>query len=104
MNVDVTNMLDEMPILEKTDTLEQLIERAEFDVEYAIKVIWNAEVTDSKKDAKIIIENIRTLFNDNEINKMEGLERNEAFDKLNKLLDSHLMQFPEYRIKYERKY
>lgn len=90
--------LEKMNILEKATLLDSLIEKAESDRSYATTVIWKGESEDAINHAKVVIENVRTLFGQNDIDTLEPQERADAYANYHVQLDTQIKMFPEYQL------
>lgn len=88
--------LENMTVQEKINQLEGLIAKTDLDVDYAIQVAWKSNAVDTKKDARILIDNARTLFSNGRIDTLDYDVRNQAITNYSNKLDEYLRMFPEY--------
>lgn len=95
--------LQDMSVLEKADKLEELLNKADLDVDYAITVAWKNNAEEDKTTARIAIENARMMFmetqdiyKDSQIESLDLDVQAEAYATYNTLLDNCLKMFPEY--------
>ena len=90
--------LEDMQVLEKAEKLEALVARAELDTEYAIQVAWLGERQERINNAKVLVQNAKTLFNGGRIESLESDVRASAYANYHVQLDTYLKMFPEYNL------
>lgn len=88
--------LEDMSVLEKANKLEELLAKADSDVEYAITVAWRNNAEEDKKTARIAIENARTIFREPQIGSLDSDIQADTYANSNTILDNCLRMFPEY--------
>lgn len=90
--------LIDMNVLEKANQLEALIDKSDLDTDYSIQVKWDENPTKTKREAKVIIDNARILFQNGAIDNLDIDMKAEAYANYNTVLDSYLKRFPEFEL------
>lgn len=90
--------LEDMNILEKANQLEALIAKSDLDTEYSIQVKWIDNPSNTKQQAKVLIDNARLLFQNGRIDQLDYDMKAEAFANYNTQFDSFLKRFPEFAL------
>lgn len=89
--------LEDLNIIEKASILEELIQKSEEEADYTITVDWKDNPSSCKKDAKIIIDNVHTIFSGGGIDTFDSDVKASVYANFNVQLDSYLKMFPEYK-------